>query len=67
MLWADVLAVFDAPTEVLDRGVDDVGRPRWIVRGKAANGQVMAAVCAIGRDAMGDLVVFITAFWETKP
>jgi len=48
----------------LANGLDDAGRSRWIVRGKAADGAAMGLVCAIGRDDAGELTVFVTAFWE---
>lgn len=64
VLWADVLTLFEAPTDVAGDGVDDAGRARWIVSGAAADGTAMQLVCAIGRDAGGELTVFITAFWE---
>lgn len=62
--WTDVSAVIDSPASVKGDGVDDVGRSRWIVSGKAADGAAMGLVCAIGRDSAGELTVFITAFWE---
>jgi len=34
-------AVIDAPASVKDDGLDDAGRSRWIVRGKAADGAAM--------------------------
>jgi hypothetical protein len=62
--WADMAAVIDAPASVKGDGLDDAGRSRWIVRGKAADGAAMGLVCAIGRDDAGELTVFVTAFWE---
>lgn len=64
VLWADVLAVFDAPSGLRADGTDDNGRARWIVRGAAADGTSMGVVCAIGRDVGGTLTVFVTAFGE---
>jgi uncharacterized DUF497 family protein len=67
VLWADVLTLFDAPTDAKADGTDDHGRARWIVRGAAADGTRMGVVCAIGRDRAGELTVFVTAFWEDAP
>lgn len=64
VLWADVLAMIDAPSGLRADGTDDNGRARWIVRGAATDGTSMGVVCAIGRDAGGALTVFVTAFWE---
>lgn len=64
VLWPDVLTLFDKPAKVEADGYDDAGRARWIIGGKAADGEAMSLVCAIGRDDAGELTVFITAFWE---
>lgn len=64
MLWADVLTLFEDPSEARADGPDDRGRARWIVTGKATDGIAMGVVCAIGRDRSGELTVFVTAFWE---
>lgn len=62
--WTDVASVIDAPRSVKGDGVDESGRSRWVISGKAADGTAMGLVCAIGRDDAGELTVFITAFWE---
>ena len=64
MCWPDVLVVIDTPTDARPDGIDDAGRSRWIVSGQSADGIGMELVCAIGRDAAGELTVFITAYWE---
>lgn len=64
VLWPDVLTVFDKPDMAKADGFDDAGRARWIVGGKAADGEAIKLVCAVGRDDAGELTVFITAFWE---
>lgn len=64
VLWADVLGLFDEPSAMLADGLDDEGRARWIIRGTGADGSMLGVVCAIGRDAAGELTVFVTAFWE---
>lgn len=64
VLWADVLTLFDEPLRVKSDGIDDEGRPRWIVHGASADRAAMTVVCAIGRDQSGELTVFVTAFWE---
>ncbi len=67
LFWPDVLSVFDAPTDATADGFDDAGRSRWIVSGAIEDGSPVAVVCAIGRDARGDLSVFITIYREGKP
>ncbi len=67
ILWADVLAVVESPSGIRGRGVDGAGRSRWIVSGRAAEGTALGLVCAIGRDAAGELTVFVTASWENSP
>ncbi len=66
VLWADVRTLFDAPTSADADGFDGAGRARWIVRGRAADGARMGVVGAIGRDARGELTVFVTAYWEGR-
>lgn len=62
--WADVAAVIDAPASAKADGLDEAGRSRWIVSGKAADGAAMGLVCAIGRDDAGEMTVFVTGFWQ---
>jgi hypothetical protein len=67
VLWADLHTLFDAPFSAEPDAWDDEGRSRWIVRGEAADGSELGVVCAIGRDADGEITVFVTAFWEDRP
>lgn len=64
MVWPDALAALDAPTGVRADGADDWGRARWIVSGKAGDGLPLSIACVIGRDAAGEVMVFVTMFWE---
>ena len=64
LVWSDVLAVFDDPSEVRGDGADDWGRSRWIVKGNAAGHGTLGIVCVLGHDSSGELTVFITLFWE---
>lgn len=64
LVWPDVLTVLDAPATVQADGMDDWGRPRWIVSGEAADGLSASMVCVLSRDARGESTVFITLFWE---
>ncbi len=61
-LWADVLAVLDAPSEVRDGGRENEGRPKWIISGDAADGLSVEMVCVLDRDEQGDWTVFITLY-----
>lgn len=58
--WTDVLTVIDSPRSLRGDGVDDAGRPRWLISGTSVDGIEMEIVCAIGRD----MVIFITIYWE---
>jgi len=67
LLWIDALSVFDRPTELRGDGFDDWGRERWIVSGDAVTGDALSLVCAIGRNAAGELTVFVTIYWKGRP
>jgi hypothetical protein len=67
IVWADVLAMLDNPSDILADDADDWGRSRWIITGGAADGGVLGVVCVLGHDAAGALTVFVTAFWEDSP
>jgi hypothetical protein len=62
LVWADVLAVLDTPAKVADDGTDRFGRPKWIIGGKAADGERVELVCALDEDAAGRFTVFITLY-----
>jgi hypothetical protein len=61
--WPDVQRVLDAPQKVRFAGADRFGRPKWIVRGEAATGDLIEVVCAI---EPGEAEVeFITIYWDS--
>ena len=62
LFWPDVQAIFDDPTEVRFQGLDTHGRPKWIVRGEAADAGDIEIVCAIESDESG--TEFITIYWD---
>lgn len=62
LFWPDVQAVIDAPEDVRSRGVDEFGRPKWTVCGKAAFDEDIEIVCAIELDDTE--TEFITIYWE---
>lgn len=64
MVWPDVVAVIDELASVVPDGVDDWGRPRWIIAGDAPDGLSLGVVCVIGRNAADVVTVFITLFWK---
>ncbi len=66
LFWADVLAVLDDPAGVRDDGLDDYGRPKWIINGQAADGLELELVAALDRNDAGELTVFITLYWEGR-
>ncbi len=64
MVWPDVLAIVDGPAQVKADGADDWGRARWMISGEAPDGLPLELVCVLDRDDAGELVVFITIYWE---
>ncbi len=63
MLWADVLAVLDAPADVRDGGSELHNRPKWILSGVAADGLGVEFVCVLDWDKQQrDWVLFITMY-----
>jgi hypothetical protein len=62
LIWPDVLAVLDEPTEVRSGGLDRFGRDKWLVRGIAADGLDIELVCALDLDDKGEVTVFITLY-----
>jgi len=64
LFWPDVRAVIDDPDEVWSQGMDEYGRPKWIVRGEAAIGAECEIVCAIEIDETGTQTEFITLYWQ---
>jgi len=61
--WPDVQSVIDDPRAVRSDGFDRFDRPKWIIAGETADGLSVELVCALDRDDMGRLVVFITIYW----
>ncbi|MGN6367488.1 MAG: hypothetical protein ACTHN5_04430 [Phycisphaerae bacterium] len=65
MLWVDLLTIFDSPTNVRSGGKDDLGRPKWIVAGRAADGLLAEVVCVLDRDEQVRLLLLITLYFES--
>ncbi len=64
LFWPDVLSVADSPAAVLDKGLDEFDRPKWLLVGNCTDGSPLSIVCALDTDAGGALTVFITIYWE---
>ena len=62
LFWPDVQAVIDDPEDVRSQGMDEYGRPKWIIHGEAALGYDIQIVCAIEIDQTE--TEFITLYWE---
>jgi hypothetical protein len=62
LFWSDVLTILDAPINVRDGGAETLGRPKWIVSGKASDGLALAMVCVLDTDERGNVTVFVTAY-----
>jgi len=63
LFWPDVQVVIDHPGVVRPGGVDEFGRPKWIIGGHAAIGGNREIVCAIEIDESG--TEFLTLYWES--
>ena len=64
VVWPDLLTAIDNPDEVHSGGLDEAGRPKWLVAGQAADGLDVELVCALDEDDDGHTTVFITVYWE---
>jgi len=64
LFWPDVEAVIDSPASVHNDGSDRFGRAKWRVAGLATDGLELEVVCVLDRDELGNLAVFITAYWR---
>lgn len=62
LVWPDVQAVIDDPTDVRSGGQDRWRRAKWLVRGKAADGLDIGIVCVLDTDDDGNVTVFITIY-----
>lgn len=66
LFWPDILAVLDSATTVEDDKQDAYGRDKWKVCGRTTDQLELEIVCVLDRDDSGNLVVFITAYWERE-
>ena len=64
LFWADVMAVIDEPSQVVDDGVDEFGRERWLISGLTTDELSIKLVTVLDFDAKGQMVVLITLFHE---
>jgi hypothetical protein len=64
LFWPDVQAVINHPEEVKSQGMDEYGRPKWIIRGEAVLGDDIQIVCAI--EINQSETEFITLYWEDR-
>jgi hypothetical protein len=64
LMWPDIVAVVDDPSDVRNDGKDVIGRPKWLVAGQAADGLPIEIVCVLDEDAPGLLTVLVTVYWR---
>lgn len=64
LFWVDIQAVIDSPGLIQANGMDEWGRPKWILQGRTTGRLALGIVCALDRDQRGNLIVFITAYWD---
>jgi hypothetical protein len=62
MVWADVLAILDAPTDVRDGRPEKLHRPKWAVAGVAGDGLPLEVICVLDQAEDGDWTLFITIY-----
>ena len=54
----------EQPDDIRSDGLDEEGRPKWIVSGLTADEMACELVCALDRDREGELTVLITLWWS---
>jgi hypothetical protein len=64
LFWGDVQAAVDSAQDVQYGGLDRFGRPKWRVRGRTTDRLNLEIVCVLDRDDLGNVTVFITAYWD---
>jgi hypothetical protein len=64
LVWPDVLAAIDEPSGVRFGGLDEIGRHKWIIAGRAADGLEVELVCIWDEDDNGDTTILVTMYWE---
>jgi uncharacterized DUF497 family protein len=64
LFLTDALAVIDAPDSIRDDGLDDQGRPKWLVAGLATELLSLEIVVVIDLDESGNEVLLITIYFE---
>lgn len=62
LVWPDVLAVVDAPSDVRPGGPESLGRPKWLVSGIAGDGRPIEFVCVLDEDEQGQITLFVTIY-----
>jgi hypothetical protein len=64
LVWPDVVAVIEEPSDVFDGGPEQFGRPKWIVAGDAADGLQVEIVCVLDDAGAGETTVFVTLYYS---
>ncbi len=64
LFWADVLAIIEQCAHAREDGLDEFGRPRWLLRGQAADDLTAELLAVLDHDDRGNIVVFITIYFE---
>lgn len=66
LFWPDVQSLLGHPHGVRYGGPDERDREKWLVSGEAADGGNIEVVCVLGVDERGEMVVFITIYWQER-
>jgi|ERR1700722_3722939 len=64
LFWPDVVAVIENPRDVRSGGLDDGGRPKWLVAGRVSDGLAIEFVCILDIDENGNTTLFVTIYWD---
>lgn len=62
--WPDVLATIEDPRGVRSGGLDELGRPIWLVTGRVGGRLFVEIVCVLDKYEHGDQAVFVTLYWK---
>jgi hypothetical protein len=64
LFWMDIVDVIESPEDVRGGGPEELGRPKWIIAGTAADGLKVEIVCVIDQQTTRSSTVFVTIYWR---
>lgn len=66
LFWPGVQSLLDSPSSVRFGRRDEWDRDKWLISGRAADGQDLEVVRVLDVDEHGETVVFITVYWKER-